>query len=267
MTGLGLLFLVVFAGAYLTARSVSRELAVARLQSDFVSAVSHEFRTPLTSLRQFTTLLKEDDNLSAVKRHEFYDAQSRAGRRLAHLVESLLDFGRMEAGAHPYCMRRVSAAAVVAATVGEFRTEALVAGFTLEYSSDVGPAWVRADTEALSRAVRNLLENAQKYSGDARRIVVHVGHQHRSIAISVGDFGLGIPRHEQRQIFNKFVRGSASRAYGIKGTGIGLAMVRHIVSAHGGQVTVVSEPGRGSTFTMRLPAARHEARAMTVLKA
>ena len=115
---------------------------------------------------------------------------------------------------------------------------------------------MQADREALSRAVRNLLENALKYLGAGRRIVVHVTDRLGIVAISVRDEGLGIPRHEQRQIFQKFVRGSASHHHRIHGTGIGLAMVRHIVTAHGGRVTVDSAPGRGSTFTIRLPAAR-----------
>ena len=130
-TGLALLFAVVLAGGHLMARSVARELAVARLQSDFVAAVSHEFRTPLTSLLQFTTLLRDDDALPAVKRHAFYDAQARAVRRLAHLVESLLDFGRMEANAHPYRMGLIDATALVAELTDEFQHEAAAAGFTV----------------------------------------------------------------------------------------------------------------------------------------
>jgi signal transduction histidine kinase len=200
LTGLALLFAVVLAGGQLIARSVARELAVARLQSDFVAAVSHEFRTPLTSLLQFTTALREDDALSAVKRHAFYDAQARAARRLAHLVESLLDFGRMKAGAHPYRMGRVNAPALVAELTDEFQRETAAAGFALEYSADATQGGCRWIARRLSGAVRNLLENARKYSGAGRRIVVHVTERLGLVAIRVRDEGLRVPRHEQRQM-------------------------------------------------------------------
>jgi signal transduction histidine kinase len=111
------------------------------------------------------------------------------------------------------------------------------------------------DPDAFARALWNLLDNAVKYSGSSRTVTVNAEVRDRSVSISVGDRGLGIPRHEHNEIFKKFVRGTASRAHGIKGTGIGLAMVRHIVQAHGGTVRVESAPGEGSTFTIVLPAA------------
>lgn len=252
--GVALLLLVVAAAAYVTGRSMSRELAVARLQSDFVSAVSHEFRTPLTALKQFTDLLGADDDLPLAKRRWFYQAQARATSRLTHLVESLLDFGRMEAGAHPYRMMPLAVDDIVSEVVAEFRRDAAQSGFHIQYSADAAGERVIGDHDALARAVRNLLENAHKYSGAGRTIHVQVERRHKTIAISVRDEGPGIPLREQREIFKKLVRGSASRRLGIKGTGIGLAMVRHIVRAHRGRVIVESEPGRGSTFTIVLPA-------------
>ncbi len=251
---LALIFIVVLTAALVMARSVARELAVARLQSDFVSAVSHEFRTPLTSLRQFTALLNDDEEPPSAKRRVFYQAQARAAERLERLVESLLDFGRMEAGARPYRMDTVDAGALVRDVVGDFSRDALPEGFHVELSTADDGAIVAADPEAMARALRNLLENAVKYSGDSRDITVDVARRNGELAISVRDRGLGIPREEQRAIFNKFVRGSASHRLGLKGTGIGLAMVGHIVHAHGGRVTVESTPGEGSTFTIWLPA-------------
>ena len=244
--GVALLFVVVSTGAYLMGRSISRELAVARLQSDFVAAVSHEFRTPLTTLHQFTTLLIDDDDLPAKKRRGFYEALARATDRLTHLVESLLDFGRMEAGAHPYRMEPLNAGSLVADVVADFQRDPGLEGFTVECRVNANAGSIVADREAIRRAIRNLLDNAVKYSGAGRRIEALVERRGTSVAISVCDQGLGIPRDEQRQIFNKFVRGSASLVRGIKGTGIGLAMVRHIVTAHGGRVTLDSETGRGS---------------------
>ena len=258
LTGLAVLVGLVIAGGYLVVRAVSRELAVGRLQSDFVSAVSHEFRTPLTSLRQFTDLLNDTVEPPAAKRRAFYQAQARATDRLQRLVESLLDFGRMEAGARPYRLQPVSLAQLVQSVVDDFRREAAPEGFTVTCAVSPGGAdsadgAMDADPDAIARALWNLLDNAVKYSGTGRRVSVTVGRQDGSLAITVRDEGLGIPRDEQAEIFNKFVRGAASRAHGIRGTGIGLAMVRHIVEAHGGRIHLESVPGEGSTFTIVLP--------------
>ncbi len=254
LAGLALLLVVVLAGAVVVARGVSHELGVARLQSDFVSAVSHEFRTPLTSLQQFTAILNEDDEPPADKRRLFYQAQARAVSRLQHLVESLLDFGRMEAGAYPYRLERVPVGPFVSGLVESFR-DGVPQGFVVESAIDTESGEITADRDALGRAIRNLLENAVKYSGDGRRIDVRVTRRTRAVSIAVRDEGLGIPHAEQQQIFTKFVRGAASKVHGINGTGIGLAMAREIVRAHRGDITVESIVGSGSTFTVTLPAA------------
>ena len=254
LIGLGFLVLLVVAGGYVMARAVSRELAVARLQSDFVASVSHEFRTPLTSLRQFTDLLNENDDVPPEKRRRFYEAQSRATERLQRLVESLLDFRRMEAGTHQYQRRRLPASPLVEGVVADFRAEAAARGFEVEYGREEdGP--VDVDPDALSLALWNLLDNAVKYSGDSRRVSVSIAARNGSVEISIRDGGLGVPPDEQREIFRQFVRGREARSRGIKGTGIGLAMVQHIVQGHGGRVVLESAPGQGSTFTIVLPMA------------
>jgi len=252
MMGLAMLTLLVVASSYLIGRAVSRELAAARLQSDFVSAVSHEFRTPLTSMRQFTEMLVEDESLPTEKRRAFYGAQERATRRLSRLVESLLDFGRMEAGARPYRLERLDAGRLVKAIVEEFKQETDPANLVMECTvPDEGPM-VKADREALAQALWNLLDNAVKYSGDSA--VVHVEVEAGNpVAIRVRDQGFGILPSERDRILRKFVRGSSAKTCGVKGTGIGLAMVKHIVDAHAGKVLVDGEPGKGSTFTILLP--------------
>lgn len=255
LAGLAILVGFVMAGSYFIVRAVSREFAVAELQSDFVSAVSHEFRTPLTSLRQFTDLLNDDPDLPAAKRRTFYQAQARATERLRRLVESLLDFGRMEAGAALYRFERLPTPALVRGIVDDFRRDGAPEGFAIEAAISDDSRVVEVDPDAFARALWNLLDNAVKYSGTSRTVSVNVAARDASVAISVRDWGLGIPRHEQDAIFTKFVRGTASRAHGIKGTGIGLAMVRHIVAAHRGTVGVESGAGTGSTFTIVLPEA------------
>jgi two-component system phosphate regulon sensor histidine kinase PhoR len=253
--GLAVLVMLVVVGGYVVARTVSRELAIARLQADFVASVSHEFRTPLTSLRQFTDLLNEPDDPPIDKRRRFYAAQARATDRLQRLVESLLDFRRMESGAHRYQRTRVSAAALLEEVIAQFRADAGARGFTLESTVDGSDPFIDADGEALSLALFNLLDNALKYSGEHRLIHVSLSSRDGRVEIAVRDQGFGIARHEHRDIFRKFVRGNDPRVRTIKGTGLGLAMVQHIVNGHGGRIRVESVPGSGSTFTIDLPAA------------
>jgi len=250
--GFGLLVSLALVAGYLVVRSVNRELAVARLQSDFVAAVSHEFRTPLTALRQFTDMLREHPVLDEERRRLAYDAQSRATDRLTRLVESLLDFGRMEAGARRYRLEPRDGTELVRRVVEDFRAEARAAGCDIEFHGN-GAAPLDADDEALARAVSNLLDNAVKYSPDASRIEVGLHNRDGQVRIAVRDHGIGIPAHERAEVFAKFYRGEQARSRGIKGTGIGLAMVDEIVKAHHGHVEVDSEPGQGSTFTIVLP--------------
>jgi len=252
IAGFVLLVSMALVASFLIFRAVSREFAVARLQSDFVAAVSHEFRTPLTALRQFTDMLREHGDLTDDRRRICYEAQSRATDRLTRLVESLLDFGRMEAGARPYVFGRRDCRELVDRVVADFRGEAQAAGYQIEFCGN-GSAWIEADGEALSRAIWNLLDNAVKYSPDHRTVEVGLSRGEATVSISVRDRGIGVPAHERAAVFAKFQRGDEARTRGIKGTGIGLAMVEHIVKAHRGRVELESEPGKGSTFTIVLP--------------
>jgi signal transduction histidine kinase len=248
--------LLLVGGGYVLWRGVQRELAVARLQTNFVAAVSHEFRTPLASLRHVTELLEEDDNLPQDKRHSFYQALGRNTERLNKLVESLLDFARMEEGRQPYDLQPVDVAALTASVVDDFRSDARAEGIAIECDTTEGPAATsRGDAASITFALWNLLDNAVKYSPNHRAIHVSVEPHRAGIAIVVRDAGLGIPRHEQKEIFRRFVRGEKAGQLGIKGTGLGLAMVSHIAQAHGGAVELESEEGVGSTFRLVLPAA------------
>jgi signal transduction histidine kinase len=252
LTGLVLICVLVLAGTYFTGRAVSRELEVARLQSEFVSAVSHEFRTPLTSMRQFTEILT-DRRVPEERRESYYQALSRATLRLHRLVEGLLDFGRMESGASVYRFAPVDAAELVGEVVSEFRAEAEGRGYAVELRVD-GGGTISADRESITRAFWNLLDNAVKYSPVNRTVWVEMARENGRLAIRVRDRGLGVAPEERKQIFRKFVRGSSSKQVEGKGTGIGLAMVRHIVEAHGGELRLESRPGEGSTFSILLPA-------------
>jgi len=252
LLGLVTLALFLMVGLYAVMRGVNRELEVARLQSNFVAAVSHEFRTPLTSLRQLAELLSSGRVLSEDRRARYYEIMERESGRLHRLVEGLLDFGRMEAGALEFKWERVTPSDLVRRVVTEFETERAASEWQIQLTLHEG-ASVQADSEALGRAVWNLLDNAVKYSPDGTEISVSVSQVDGHVAIAVRDEGVGIAAEEREAIFKKFVRGTSSDGQGTKGTGIGLAMVKHIVDAHGGEIRVESEVGRGSTFTILLP--------------
>ncbi len=255
LAGLTLVAILVSAAAWLIARTFAREMAVAQLQSDFVAAVSHEFRTPLTSLRQLSEAFSGDRALDDGRRRRYYEALERATHRLDKLVSGLLDFGRMEAGAKVYRMEAVDPFGLVSSLVEEFQRDVESRGYRVELHRDEEIPPVAGDPEALGRAVWNLLDNAVKYSPDSKTVWVEVTRQDGRVAIRVRDRGLGIPPAEQKEILRKFVRGSAAGRAGVKGTGIGLTMAQHIVRAHHGRLLVESAPGEGSTFTIVIPAA------------
>jgi signal transduction histidine kinase len=281
LAGLSILTLLLVATSYFIVRAMSRELAVARLQSDFVASVSHEFRSPLTSMRQLSSMLVQGRLPSEEQRQRSYEFLADETGRLDRLIEGLLDFGLMEAGEARYRLESTDAGELVRDTVAAFQRTVFAKGYqvvlSLPASASGAPAGkpaapggapvgqpaaphrILADKDALGRAIWNLLNNAVKYSPDERTVWVDVAPAQEKdrarLAIVVKDRGMGIPAAEQRTIFNKFVRGANSREAGIKGTGLGLAMVKHIVAAHGGDIRLESAPGEGSRFTILLPMA------------
>ncbi|MBI1876258.1 MAG: hypothetical protein HYS05_20530 [Acidobacteria bacterium] len=246
-------FALMLAAAYGLYRATARELLLARQQSDFVSAVSHEFRTPLTSMRHLTELLASRSITSEERKVYYYELLAQETERLHRMVESLLSFGRIDVGAYAWRLEPADVNDIVSGIVEEFRGEPLARGRHVLCEIEDGLPPIRADREALSRALWNLLENAGKYSELGRPIRVFARRQRDSVLVGVGDEGVGIPSEEQQRIFHQFVRGADAKRAGIRGVGIGLALVKRIVEAHGGSVQLDSEPGRGSTFTLVLP--------------
>jgi signal transduction histidine kinase len=236
-------------------RGISREIRLARLQSDFVAAVSHEFRSPLTSLRHIAELLSTDRLRDETRRRHAYEVLAGETDRLGRLVEDLLDLGRLQADQPIVQLAHADVRELVQAVAEEFGRSLRDRRHTLEVTLPAESAAVRADRAALGRVLWNLLDNAAKYSPAGGRIALEVtcSAASRQLTIDVTDEGLGIPPGELAGVFDRFVRGAEAKARRIPGTGIGLAMVREIVHAHGGDVSVRSRPGAGSTFTLRLP--------------
>jgi signal transduction histidine kinase len=253
---LSVLAVLLIVSSYLIVRAMTRELAVARLQSDFVASVSHEFRSPLTSIRQLSSLLGQGRLASADQRQRAYAFLAAESQRLERLVEGLLDFGQIEAGRARYRLESTEAADLVRDVVETFERTVSTGGNRVELALPAFPCRIRADREALGRALWNLLDNAVKYSPEHRTVWVEVAPEGDRLSISVKDRGVGIPAAEQTAIFGKFVRGARSLEIGVKGTGLGLAIVRHVVAAHGGDVRLESASGEGSRFTLRIPLER-----------
>lgn len=251
--GFCLVALLVVSGSYFIGRAVTKEVRVAEQQSDFVAAVSHEFRTPLTSLCQFTELLAKGRVTSEEDRQRFYGVLARESQRLRRLVEGLLNFGRLQAGALEYRFERLDPAVLVGQVVAEFEEEGNAREHRIEWSAcDSLPA-VRADREALGCVIWNLLDNAIKYSPEKPAVRIRIGRVDGRVSIAVRDEGIGIAWAEQDAIFKKFTRGAAAKVLRVRGTGIGLSMARQIIRDHGGEINLDSEPGKGSTFTLLLP--------------
>jgi signal transduction histidine kinase len=250
---LGAISLLLTGGIVMTHRNISREMALARLKSDFVSNVSHELRTPLSLIRLYAETLEMGRLKSPDKYQEYYSIIRKESERLTALINNILDFSRIEAGRKEYDFRQTDMRELVRNTLESYRYQIEQSGFAFEekIAEDVPPLSV--DREAMARSLLNLVNNALKYSQDQKYIGVNLFRDNGSVKLEVVDHGIGIPPTEQQKIFDKFYRVGDPLVHNTKGSGLGLALVRHIVRAHGGDVVVDSVPGRGSKFTINLP--------------
>jgi signal transduction histidine kinase len=250
---IGFIDLMLLAGLALVWTNVRRELKLSRLKSDFVANVSHELKTPLALIRLFAETLELDRVPSEDKKRQYHRIINKESRRLTQLINNILDFSRIEAGRKEYRFVRADLAAVVRDVVDAYRFQIEQHGFTLSVDVAEDLPEMELDPEAMSQALINLLNNAIKYSPDEKAIAVSVRRGGDRVLVSVRDRGIGIPKAEQRRIFEKFYRVETSVVHTTKGSGLGLALVQHITEAHGGKVEVESAPGVGSTFTLSLP--------------
>ncbi|BDG03048.1 sensor histidine kinase [Anaeromyxobacter oryzae] len=242
------------AGTAATIAILYREARVAKLQTDFVNKVSHELRTPLTSIRMFVETLQLGRIADPVRQREALEIVAEETARLSGLINRLLDWARMESGRRTYQLTRQPVEPIVDLALQAFEPQRLHG--QVEVTREVPPRLppVMADRQALSEAILNLLNNAFKYTGAEKKISIAAAASGPTVTISVSDNGPGIPQREQKRIFDKFYRAHDPLSRSIEGTGLGLAMVKHIVVAHGGRVAVSSDVGEGATFTITLPA-------------
>ncbi len=245
---------IIIGGIVFALRAASREMKLSQMKTDFVSNVSHELRTPLSSIRVFGELQRMGHVKDPARVRDYGEFIETESRRLTQLINNILDFSRIESGQKSYHCAEADVTEVVLETLKSFSVLLQQDSFTLRIERPERPLpRAMIDPEAIGQVVVNLLDNAVKYSGTSREITVRLGQRFDQLTVSVSDHGIGIPAGEREKIFERFHRVSTGLVHDVKGSGLGLSLVKHIVEAHGGNVSVASELGRGSTFTVSLP--------------
>ena len=240
-------------GAYLLWRDVRREIRLAEMRSNFVSAVSHELKTPLAAIRMFAETLRMGRPAEPEAKNEYLDTIVNESERLTRLLNNVLDFSKIEQGRKSYRLEPHNLAEIVRSATRAMGYPAEQQQFQLHVHLEDGIPPVSVDRDAIEQAILNLLANAMKYSGESRNIDLRLKSADGQAVIEVEDRGVGIEADERKRIFEQFYRVATSGNQQIPGTGLGLTLVRHIVEGHGGVVTVESAVGRGSTFAIHLP--------------
>jgi two-component system phosphate regulon sensor histidine kinase PhoR len=245
---------VIVIGLWMMSRAVRREVEIAQLKSDFVANVSHELRTPLSAISYIVELLDRGRFRTAEEIKDSYGMLREETRRLQELIEDVLNFSKAIGGKKVYHREPLALEGAVREAIGRLRGKAEAAGFHIAFEAPAEPLWVLGDPRAVVHALANLIDNAMKYSGDAREVRVALRSEGGSVLAEVTDQGLGIAESEQARIFEKFYRVERGAAKDVQGgVGLGLAMVQHIMQSHEGSVEVRSQMGKGSVFTLRFP--------------
>jgi len=250
---IALLLLAIAVGSWLLVADLNRQLRLARQKTDFVSNVSHELKTPLTSIRMFTEMLAEERVNDPAKRRQFLGIITAETARLTRLINNVLDFARIERGEKNYQFAAFDVAALVSETVESYRPHLEALGFTLRTEIPPEPLTCQGDRDAIAQVLVNLLSNAEKYSGDGKEVVVVLDASSGGFEIRVLDRGLGVLSGCEEKIFDQFYRAHDSLSCGIQGSGLGLTLARQIARAHGGEVAYQAREGGGSCFILKLP--------------
>jgi signal transduction histidine kinase len=257
---LGLLIAVLVAaigaGSWLIVTDLNRQLTLARQKTDFVSNVSHELKTPLTSIRMFSELLAEGRVADESKQRSYLGIITAEAARLTRLINNVLDFSRMERGEKKYSFQECDLVKVARDTAESYRPHLENHGFKLECTLPENPLRVRGDCDALAQIIVNLISNAEKYSNDPKEIAIEAARRDGPLPcaeIKVLDRGFGVPPGSAEKIFEKFYRAHDCLSSGIQGSGLGLTLARQIARAHGGDVSYEPRDGGGSCFCLRLP--------------
>jgi len=250
------LFLVIgvtLFGAYLLWRDVRRDLRLAEMRSQFVSSVSHELKTPLTSIRMFAETLRLRRSKNQKMQDEYLDTIVNESQRLTRLLNDVLDFSKIEKGKRIYKMEPNSLSEIIRTAARTMKYQLYQQDFKLHVQTEEDMPDIRVDGDAIEQAILNLLSNAMTYSGESRDIELKLVKKEDEVVIQVIDRGIGIDPQEQKKIFEKFYRIPSPENERTAGTGLGLSLVSHIVEAHDGRLHVESKKEQGSVFSIILP--------------
>ncbi len=251
----GFIFVILglIVGLIFTLRGLAQEGKLTRLKSNFISSVTHELKSPVTSIRQMSELLDRDRIQSEERKKEYYSTMLAQSERLSHLVENILDFSRLEYGPKKLRLEETEIDKLIEETIEIFKIRLRYTGFKIKVKFKQNLPQLRIDREGIQQVVYNLLDNAYKYSGSSREIEIEIMKSNTEVGISIIDCGIGIHPNDQKKIFNRYYRSTEEVNNDIKGNGIGLAIVSQIVDAHNGRLELKSQPGMGSTFTVFIP--------------
>ncbi len=250
---MGMLAVVMAAGVFFVAGAAAREVRLAELKSNFVASVSHDLKTPLALIQLFAETLELGRVRTPERAAEYYRIINGEAKKLTRLIENMLDFSRMEAGLRPYRTAAADLGEVTLDVVGRLQSQFEQGRFNVTTRVEAELPAVDIDTGAVQQAIENVLANAMKYSREDRDIEVDVARNSGQVAVRITDHGIGIDKRDLRLVFRKFYRVESGLGGGPQGCGLGLAIVDHTMRGHGGTVSVQSEPGRGSTFTLAFP--------------
>lgn len=252
-----LLLVSIMVGGLIVVRMLRSELRLAEQKTTFVASVSHELKTPLTSIRLFAEMLRDGRQRDPAKRKDYLGIMVSESERLTRLINNVLDFSRLRRGGKQYAKRSVEMVGLCGEIMEIQEVRLRHDGFTVEFSPPEDEAWVDADPESIKQVLLNLISNAEKYSPKEKWVRVAVEIDGSFCVISVSDHGVGIPAGQETRIFDEFYRGDDSLTATARGAGLGLTISRHIARDHGGDLVYVPDPEgvaeRGSTFELRLP--------------
>ncbi len=248
-----ILDLVLLAGAFFVYRLIKREMELVALKSDFVSNVSHELRTPLALIRMFAETLEMKRVKTEKKKQEYYGIIMHETERLSRLINNILNFSRMESNTRRYAFKPTDINDLITSVLAVYSYRLEQLKFTLETSLNDNLPSASVDEEAIAEALHNLIDNAIKYSAEKKFIRIATRYSNDTMSIEIEDRGIGIATIHHSKIFEKFYRVSHGLVHTAKGSGLGLAIVQHIVQSHNGTITINSEVGKGSRFTITLP--------------
>jgi two-component system, OmpR family, sensor histidine kinase SenX3 len=252
----GLLLAMIISGIVLNTIFLVREIRRNEQHDAFINSVTHELKTPVASIRLYLETLQTRE-VDEAKRKEFYRTMLDDSDRLLSTIEQVLRTGRIGAASRPLNVSPIDLGGVIEECLGRARTLHHAGPESLEYHPGE-PVTVLGDPEEVRAAVSNLIDNALKYSGSDVKVSVEVAKvEGKFVSVRVRDQGVGIPKTELKQIFKRFYRVPGTLATRVKGTGLGLYIVRSVAKRHGGRAWAESEgPGRGSTFVLQLPIAK-----------